>query len=89
MQVTITTKSTAIQKTGEIDMRIKKKVVPVPPAPHIETDPAVIEFLSKGGIVQKIPTGKSSPEAGNSAWGNSKAKPKPKDITDINIENLE
>ena len=69
-------------------MQIKKKVVAVPEV-VAETDPAVIEFLAKGGVVQKIPTGKSSPEAGNSAWGNSKAKPKPKDITDINIDNLE
>jgi len=70
-------------------MRIKKKVVPAPPAPHVETDPAIIEFLAKGGVVQKIPTGKSSPDAGNSAWGNSKAKAKPKDISDINIDNLD
>ena len=54
-----------------------------------ETDPAILEFLAKGGVVQQIPTGKSSPEAGTSAWGNSKAKAKPKDITDINIDNLE
>ena len=81
-------KSTAIEKTTEIDMRIKQKVVKVTEV-TTETDPAVIEFLAKGGVVQKIPTGKSSPEAGNSAWGNSKAKPKPKDITDINIENLD
>jgi len=70
-------------------MRIKKKVIPAPPVPHVETDPAIIEFLAKGGVVQKIPTGKSSPDAGNSAWGNSKGKSKPKDITDINIDNLE
>ena len=88
MQVTITTKSTAIEKTGEIDMQVKKKVVEVPEV-AAETDPAIIEFLAKGGVVQKIPTGKSSPEAGNSAWGNSKAKAKPKDITDINIDNLD
>ena len=88
MQVTITTKSTAIEKTGEIDMRIKKKVVETNEV-QVETDPAILEFLAKGGVIQSIPTGKSSPEAGNSAWGNSKAKPKPKDISDINIENLD
>jgi len=69
-------------------MRIKKKAVDAVEV-ATETDPAIIEFLAKGGVVQKIPTGKSSPDAGNSAWGNSKAKPKPKDITDINIDNLE
>jgi hypothetical protein len=88
MQVTITTKSTAIEKTGEIDMRIKKKVVETNEV-QVETDPAILEFLAKGGVIQSIPTGKSSPEAGNSAWGNSKAKPKPKDITDINIDALD
>ena len=65
----------------------KKIVHPVVIVP--ETDPAILEFLAKVGVVQQIPTGKSSPEAGNSAWGNSKAKAKPKDITDINIDNLE
>jgi hypothetical protein len=88
MQVTITTKSTAIEKTTEIDMRIKKKVVETNEV-QVETDPAILEFLAKGGVIQSIPTGKSSPEAGNSAWGNSKAKPKPKDITDINIDALD
>jgi len=88
MQVTIITKSTATRKTTEIDMRIKKKAVDVVEV-AVETDPAIIEFLAKGGVIQSIPTGKSSPEAGNSAWGNSKAKPKPKDITDINIDALD
>jgi|694.fasta_scaffold37143_5 hypothetical protein len=69
-------------------MRIKKKAVEINEV-AVETDPAILEFLAKGGVVQQIPTGKSSPEAGNSAWGNSKAKAKPKDITDINIDNLE
>jgi hypothetical protein len=69
-------------------MRIKKKAVDAVEV-AAETDPAIIEFLAKGGVVQKIPLGKSSPEAGNSAWGNSKAKPKPKDITDINIDALD
>ena len=69
-------------------MRIKKKAVEINEV-AVETDPAILEFLANGGVVQQIPTGKSSPEAGNSAWGNSKAKAKPKDITDINIDNLE
>jgi hypothetical protein len=47
---------------------------------------AIAEFISGGGTVQKIPAGKSSPDAGNSAWGRSQAKPK--DITDINVEAL-
>jgi hypothetical protein len=81
-------KSTAIEKTTEINMRIKKKAVETNEV-AVETDPAIIEFLAKGGVIQSIPTGKSSPEAGNSAWGNSKAKPKPKDITDINIDALD
>jgi hypothetical protein len=47
---------------------------------------AVAEFIANGGTVQQIPTGKSSPDAGNSAWGRPQAKPK--DITDINVEEL-
>lgn len=50
---------------------------------------AIAEFLAKGGEIQQIPIGKSSPDVGNSAWGNNKAKAKPKDITDINVDNLE
>jgi hypothetical protein len=49
-------------------------------------DKAVAEFIANGGIVQQIATGKSSPDAGNSAWGRPQAKPK--DITDINVEEL-
>ena len=48
---------------------------------------AIAEFLANGGVIQQIPTGKSSPDVGNSAWGNHKAKPK--DITDINTDTLE
>lgn len=47
---------------------------------------AIAEFLAQGGEIQKIPVGKSSPDAGNSAWGRPQAKPK--DITDINVEDL-
>ena len=47
---------------------------------------AVEEFLANGGEIQQIPTGKSSPTAGASAWGRPAAKPK--DITDINVEEL-
>jgi len=48
---------------------------------------AIAEFLANGGEIQQIPIGKSSPEAGQSAWGRPQAKPK--DITDINIDSLE
>ena len=48
---------------------------------------AIQEFLANGGEIQQIPIGKSSPEAGASAWGRPQAKPK--DITDINIDSLE
>ena len=48
---------------------------------------AISEFLANGGEIQQIPIGKSSPDAGQSAWGRPQAKPK--DITDINIDSLE
>lgn len=48
---------------------------------------AIKDFLANGGEIQQIPAGKSSPEAGASAWG--KPQSKPKDITDINIDSLE
>ena len=48
---------------------------------------AIAEFLANGGEIQQIPTGKSSPEAGQSAWGRPQAKPK--DITDINVDTLD
>ena len=51
-----------------------------------EYEKAVAEFLANGGEIQQIPTGKSSPDAGASAWGRPQAKPK--DITDINVEEL-
>ena len=47
---------------------------------------AIAEFLANGGEIQQIPTGKSSPDAGASAWGRPHSKPK--DITDINVEEL-
>lgn len=47
---------------------------------------AIAEFLANGGEIQQIPAGKSSPEAGQSAWGRPQAKPK--DISDINVEEL-
>jgi hypothetical protein len=50
-------------------------------------DQAIAEFLANGGEIQQIPTGKSSPDAGNSAWGRPQAKPK--DITDINVDSLD
>jgi hypothetical protein len=50
-------------------------------------DKAIAEFLANGGEIQQIPVGKSSPDAGNSAWGRPQAKPK--DITDINIDSLD
>lgn len=49
---------------------------------------AVAEFISGGGKIQQILTGKSSPDAGKSAWGRGKPQAKPKDITDINVEEL-
>lgn len=52
-----------------------------------EYEQAIAEFLANGGEIQKIPTGKSSPDAGNSAWGRPQAKPK--DITDINVDSLD
>jgi len=51
-----------------------------------EYEKAIAEFLAKGGEIQQIPTGKSSPDAGASAWGRPQAKPK--DITDINVDEL-
>lgn len=47
---------------------------------------AIAEFLANGGEIQKIPTGKSSPDAGNSAWGRPQAKPK--ELGDINLDEL-
>jgi hypothetical protein len=47
---------------------------------------AIAEFLANGGEIQQIPAGKSSPDVGQSAWGRPQAKPK--DITDINVEEL-
>lgn len=47
---------------------------------------AIAEFLANGGEIQQIPIGKSSPDVGASAWGRPQAKPK--DITDINVEEL-
>ena len=52
-----------------------------------EYERAIAEFIANGGEIQQIPVGKSSPDAGNSAWGRPQAKPK--DITDINIDSLE
>lgn len=51
-----------------------------------EYEKAIAEFLANGGEIQQIPVGKSSPTAGTSAWGRPQAKPK--DITDINVEEL-
>jgi hypothetical protein len=51
-----------------------------------EYEKAIAEFLANGGEIQQIPTGKSSPDAGASAWGRPQAKPK--DITDINVDEL-
>lgn len=53
---------------------------------------AIKEFIANGGVIEQIPTGKSSPDAGNSAWGNNRTRAKSKevtDITDINVDNLE
>jgi hypothetical protein len=47
---------------------------------------AIAEFLAKGGEIQQIPTGKSSPDAGASAWGRPQAKPK--ELSDINLDEL-
>lgn len=49
---------------------------------------AIQEFLANGGEIQQIPTGKSSPDAGNSAWGGNRSKAKLKDINDIDIDTL-
>jgi len=51
-----------------------------------EYEQAIAEFLAKGGEIQQIPTGKSSPEAGQSAWGKPQAKPK--ELSDINLDEL-
>ena len=51
-----------------------------------EYERAIAEFLANGGEIQQIPVGKSSPDAGASAWGRPQAKPK--DITDINVDEL-
>jgi hypothetical protein len=47
---------------------------------------AIAEFLANGGEIQQIPLGKSSPDVGQSAWGRPQAKPK--DISDINLDEL-
>jgi hypothetical protein len=47
---------------------------------------AIAEFLANGGEIQQIPTGKSSPDAGASAWGRPQAKPK--ELSDINLDEL-
>lgn len=47
---------------------------------------AIAEFLANGGEIQQIPTGKSSPDAGASAWGKPQAKPK--ELSDINLDEL-
>lgn len=47
---------------------------------------AIAEFLANGGEIQQIPTGKSSPDAGASAWGRPQAKPK--ELGDINLDEL-
>lgn len=52
-----------------------------------EYEQAIAEFLARGGEIQQIPVGKSSPTAGQSAWGRPAAKPK--DITDIDTDSLE
>lgn len=51
-----------------------------------EYEKAVAEFLANGGEIQQIPLGKSSPDAGASAWGRPQAKPK--DLSDINLDEL-
>jgi hypothetical protein len=53
----------------------------------LDYEQAIAEFIANGGVIQQIPVGKSSPDAGNSAWGNTKAKPK--DISDINVNTLD
>ncbi len=47
---------------------------------------AIAEFLANGGEIQQIPTGKSSPDAGASAWGRPQSKPK--ELSDINLDEL-
>jgi hypothetical protein len=51
-----------------------------------EYEKAIAEFLANGGEIQQIPTGKSSPDAGASAWGRPQAKPK--ELSDINLDEL-
>lgn len=51
-----------------------------------EYERAIAEFLANGGEIQQIPLGKSSPDAGASAWGRPQAKPK--DLSDINVDEL-
>jgi hypothetical protein len=51
-----------------------------------EYEKAVAEFLANGGQIQQIPTGKSSPDAGASAWGRPQTKPK--ELSDINLDEL-
>lgn len=50
---------------------------------------AIEEFLAAGNEIQQIPMGQGSQTAKYSAWGSTKSKANPKDITDINIDNLE
>lgn len=52
-----------------------------------EYERAIAEFLANGGEIQQIPTGKSSPTAGASAWGRPQTKPK--DLSDINTDALD
>jgi hypothetical protein len=51
-----------------------------------EYEKAIAEFLANGGEIQQIPTGKSSPDVGASAWGRPQAKPK--ELSDINLDEL-
>jgi hypothetical protein len=51
-----------------------------------EYEKAIAEFLANGGEIQQIPTGKSSPTASSGGWGKPQAKPK--DLSDINLDEL-
>jgi hypothetical protein len=52
-----------------------KKIKEVKEEERVETDPAILEFLAKGGVIQKIGRNVSSREEGASYSSWSKKKP--------------
>jgi len=55
---------------------------------HVETDPAIIEFLAKGGVIQKVGRNVSGRVEGQSysAWGAPRKKIDRAPVTDVEEE---